>query len=180
MKKLVLVCALVVAGFVLYKVALNTPYRRGVKFFSQGDYETAAEAFKESLEEGNQRCLSLVYLGRIEGINGRYRQGAHFCDEALEVQPDKAECHYFRAVLLQMAGEGRRAEEALDRLAELPQVGRGFAIGGLGGFARSGKLTGPEKVDRLCILQGASSPHFCPALRQIIEEHPELAKHFGG
>ena len=131
MKKLIALIVIVIACVLIYKFALGGPFRKGKEAFSAGDYEAAEANFQQAVEGEKKVYESLVYLARINGINGNLEQGIGGLDKAIGIRPKGSKAFYYKAVLLQLAGRMSEAEAVLDEFSNMPQAGKGFLIANL-------------------------------------------------
>jgi len=155
MKKFIALVVVVAVGFGIYKLALGGPYQAGKRAFASEDYDRAAASFQQAFEEGKNRYESLVYLARIDGINEDYEEGISKCDQAIESKPKEAVAYYYKAVLLQLAGKMFEAEEVLDKLSEIPQIGKGIHIANITNPRPAGGDLRPEEIAwRVDVLKG--------------------------
>ena len=127
-----------------------TSFGKGKSLFKEGDYRGAQKEFEKVVEaEPNTHngYLAYVYLARIAGINGDYTQGVSFCEKAISIFPKSPEAHYLSIILYQLNGQMGKATHAWDKVSNMPQFGKGFALMAVNPPA-SGKLR-PEKIASL-------------------------------
>ncbi|MEW6048005.1 MAG: tetratricopeptide repeat protein, partial [Bacillota bacterium] len=73
----------------------------------------AHEALRDELH------LSELFLGKLHFFERDYRKSADLLKQAVEAQPDNAECRFWLGLALLRSGDARSAIEHLDRAAQL-------------------------------------------------------------
>jgi len=128
-KKLILpIVMIVVVATVAVVLFSPGPFEKGTEAFDRGDFKTAELHFQKCLDREKNTYDTLIYLGRIDGINGRLDEGIANLDRAIETQPNRAAAFYFKAVILQLRGDMRDAEKVLDEFSNKPQILKGFLV----------------------------------------------------
>ncbi|GEM_PF-3714488 len=114
--------------FSLYGCAQFTPLGKGEKFFRAGNYSEAKKYFEKAVQQGQNVYLAKVYLGRIAAIEGDIKKAISLCEEARDLNPNLPDAYYYLGILYQFQQRFMDAEKALDKVAQIPGLGKGFAL----------------------------------------------------
>lgn len=93
-------------------------HRLGRVFLAQNHPAAAAACFRQALSLDRDYVDAIIGLGQVALDSGRLQEGLRRFDEAIELEPDRAEAHFARGRALESLGRPDDAQAAYFRAIE--------------------------------------------------------------
>ena len=122
-------------------------YSKGLDLLYQKRYEEAMETFLSCIAENPKDAASLYQMGRVQANIGQMAPARSFCEQAIEIDPLKAEAYYTLALICQESGDYKGALEKLKRCLFLDPA---FELAHFTMAILCRKLNQKERADRHC------------------------------
>lgn len=92
---------------------------RGLFWFEMDELAYAESDFESALRLNPDEMIAHYGLGMVAHAEGRYEDGVHHFTHALECDPERGECYYFRSICHYESGALEQAEIDMDFARQL-------------------------------------------------------------